>query len=190
MELKIFKINLPHSFTPKESEIAEGSFGKIFNVELDSEKYVTKFIAMKNHNKKKLASVLQEIFFTKIASALKVGAEFADIYGYDAIVFNDGISFALERCQASISAISQQSLHSEIKEQNLKKGLKTLHSLHICHSDIKKPNVAWSFKKEKMVFIDFGFTNCYPQTVGEKTKTRFVGTFQYCSPEMKKLFLL
>ena len=65
-----------------------------------------------------------------------------------------------------------------------------MHSLNICHMDIKPENVAWSEFFGKFVFLDFGFTSVLSEPAGNKSKTGFKGTYNYCSPEMKKLYYL
>lgn len=65
-----------------------------------------------------------------------------------------------------------------------------MHSLGICHLDIKKENIGWSETYKKLVFLDFSFTFNTKSEIGEKTNTGFAGTYSYCSPEMKKLYWL
>lgn len=57
--------------------------------------------------------------------------------------------------------------------------MKILHSLGICHGDIKNDNIAWSPYFEKMVLLDFGFSLPVKEEIGHKTKTRYFGTFNY-----------
>ena len=45
--------------------------------------------------------VFREIFFTKMASALKIGPTFYPLFGYDCIIFEDGIEFVMEKCEDS-----------------------------------------------------------------------------------------
>lgn len=67
--------------------------------------------------------------------------------------------------------------------------MKLLHSLKICHGDIKPANILWSEEKNKLVFIDFGMSEYVSEPVGSLTYTRFFGTHSYASPEMQSLFL-
>jgi hypothetical protein len=46
----------------------------------------------------------------------------------------------------------------------------------------------YSLKLKKLVLIDFGISNVINENVGEKTMTNFIGTFEYSTEEMKKLF--
>ncbi len=69
----------------------------------------------------------------------------------------------------------------------LSEKLKLLHSLNIAHCDIKPENIMYSREFGEPVFIDFGLTKSLKESVGEKTLTEFVGTFNYASPDMKQL---
>ena len=50
--------------------------------------------------------------------------------------------------------------------------------------------MAWSNEKEKMIFLDFGLSRFVKEDIGEKTLSRFVGTVNIASPEMKKTYFL
>ena len=65
-----------------------------------------------------------------------------------------------------------------------------MHSLQICHCDVKITNIAWSEEKNKMVFLDFGFTQFILEKIGQKTFTSFIGSYYYCSSDMKKAYFL
>lgn len=65
-----------------------------------------------------------------------------------------------------------------------------LHSLNICHKDIKYENIGYSKIYEKFVFLDFGFSKCLSEPIGYKSITNYEGTFNYSSDEMKKLYFL
>ena len=41
-----------------------------------------------------------------------------------------------------------------------------------------------------MIFLDFGLSRYVKESTGKKTLTRFVGTINKTSPEMKKTYLL
>ena len=68
--------------------------------------------------------------------------------------------------------------------------LKTIHSLQICHLDIKIDNIGWSPSFQKFILLDFTFTKFVKQRIGYKSMTSFYGTFHYASLEMKKIFWL
>ena len=40
------------------------------------------------------------------------------------------------------------------------------------------------------MFLDFGFTTFLTENIGEKTYTKFVGTFKYTYDEIQKLYYL
>jgi hypothetical protein len=41
---------------------------------------------------------LKEVFLVKIASKLEIGPKFVSVYGYCAIIFIEGLQFAMEVC--------------------------------------------------------------------------------------------
>ena len=63
-----------------------------------------------------------------------------------------------------------------------------MHSLKMVHRDIKPLNIAWSPSFEKWVFLDFGFATILEENRGNKTYTKFIGTFNYTIDELQKLF--
>ena len=48
----------------------------------------------------------------------------------------------------------------------------------------------WSFEKSKYILIDFGLAEVVMNEVGFKNSTRFVGSYNYCSQEMKRGYFL
>ena len=50
--------------------------------------------------------------------------------------------------------------------------------------------MAWSLKKNKTVFLDFGFSKVLKEGIGSKTFTKFIGTYKFTSSEMKKSYVL
>lgn len=56
-----------------------------------------------------------------------------------------------------------------------------MHTLQIIHGDIKPDNVMWSTEYNKNVFIDFGLTSLLDEKKGEKTFTKYFGTYGYCN---------
>ena len=73
--------------------------------------------------------------------------------------------------------------HSETFKQlkeDMLENLKTMHSLQFVHLDIKDSNIAWSPSFKKWIFLDFGFAMMLQEKPGEKTKTKFIGTYNFC----------
>jgi hypothetical protein len=48
----------------------------------------------------------------------------------------------------------------------------------------------WSTNYHKYVFIDFGLSKFICFGIGTKILTKFVGTYNFCCPELKKLYHL
>ena len=127
--------------------------------------------------------VIKEICFYKIASLLEIGPSYQKIFGFDVLLLDDSIEFAMEMCECNIGEIKGM-------EKDLMQGMKTMHSLKIVHRDIKDKNVSWSPTFKKWVFLDFGFATFLKQEIGEKSVTNFIGTYSWASPELQKLSLL
>ena len=71
-------------------------------------------------------------------------------------------------------------------EKELLEGIRTMHSLQIVHRDIKPSNVGWSPHFEKWVFLDFGFAKILQQSIGFKTRTKFIGNYSYATRELQQ----
>ena len=67
-----------------------------------------------------------------------------------------------------------------------------MHELHFCHRDLKPENLAWSPWHKKSIFIDFGLSTVVSVShdSGSRVLAKYVGTYDYSSPEMKKLYFL
>ena len=64
----------------------------------------------------------------------------------------------------------------------------TLHRHKIVHMDIKPDNVMFSPTLNKLVMIDYGFSEVIKEEVGFKTLITFRGTTQFISQQMMALF--
>ena len=71
---------------------------------------------------------------------------------------------------------------------DLLQGLKKMHTLRMVHRNIKDLNVAWSRHFSRWVFIDFGFATLLKEKIGEKSKSKFIGTYSYTTPELQRLY--
>ena len=107
------------------------------------------------------------------------------IFGYDLICYEDSIEFAMELCQQPNEVKEEE---EENIRQELFENLKTMHSLKMVHRDIKEPNIGWSEEFGRWVFLDFGFSTMLRQSIGQKTYTKFIGTFKYTYDELQKLY--
>ena len=63
-----------------------------------------------------------------------------------------------------------------------------MHRFGMIHMDINTSNLMWSRRKQKPVFIDFGFSRVVREECGFKTLTSFKGTPTFVDREMLKLF--
>lgn len=114
----------------------------------------------------------------KICSVLKIGPKILNPFGYDIVFFKNAAIFCMELCEN----YEGESEYKISKEKSLKISLKILHSLHVCHSDVKTENVLWSRTFQKFVFIDFGLSRFVENEVGFQTPTEFVGTYYFVCP--------
>ena len=57
---------------------------------------------------------MEEFFFFKIASVLKVGPKIENIFGFDLICYDDSIEFAMEFCQQSVDVEEDKNLKKEL----------------------------------------------------------------------------
>ena len=65
-----------------------------------------------------------------------------------------------------------------------------MHTLRMVHRDMKDQNIGWSPEFQRWVFLDFGFAKILGEKIGEKTITKFIGTFHFTTDELQQLFLL
>lgn len=63
-----------------------------------------------------------------------------------------------------------------------------MHSIRFIHLDIKPSNIAYSPHFKKYVFLDFGLSALISEKFGQKTLSKFIGTPNYCSEQMKRTY--
>lgn len=123
--------------------------------------------------------LIKEYFLLKIASALRIGPSIGNIFDFNIIVYWNCFDFSMEFCYGESSkAISL----------SLKIILSIFHHFNIVHMDIKPKNIAFSQSYNEYVFIDFGLSRAIKEGIEEKSYTRFVDSFIYCSNEMLDLY--
>ena len=98
-ELSVFRMKTNHNYYHNKEAAEIGGNGKVFHLEFEGNLYVGKLINMKNYNEKILMKFLTEVFFAKLFSELEIGPKFYPLYGYDCIIFDDGVEFIMEKCQ-------------------------------------------------------------------------------------------
>ena len=130
-----------------------------------------------------LKKVIKEYCISKICDELDCGPSMPCPFGFDILVFNNRIEFAMEKCQ-HLEKVEEEDL------QTILANLGNMHRFGVVHLDINPENIMWSPSKNKPVFIDFGFSDVVREECGFKTLTSFHGTPTYASREMLKLFSL
>ena len=159
--------------------MSSGAYSKVYVLDIEGRKCVVKSQKIQTQDRAtlnfKIEEVLRELIFYKIASILRFGPYLEKVLGYDIICYNDSIEFAMELCD------DVKEPQSKDFEKDLLEGMKTMHSLQIVHRDVKPSNVVWTPSFRKWVFLDFGFAKNLQQTIGFKTKSKFIGSYPYAS---------
>jgi serine/threonine protein kinase len=124
---------------------------------------------------------LRELCFLKVAHGLGLGPKLTNMSGFDLIFYENCVELSMERCE-EIPKVIHSIGDEELK--GLKRDLLTLHHFSIVHLDIKPMNILFSPSSKKLVFLDFGFSKLVKEILGQRTRTEFLGTPQYCGPEM------
>ena len=106
---------------------------------------------------------------TKLFFTFGVGPQLNDIFGFDLLVFQNSVVFAMEVCQKP----KKEFLNT------LYDSISLMHSFGIVHGDVKPENIMWSPSLQKNVFIDFGLSRVVKEKPGQKTYTGFFGTFEH-----------
>ena len=186
VKISILKVYLSARDFPRVL-LSSGNYGKVYQADINYVSFAIKSQTITSQDRAHLNSsideIIKEICFYKIASSLRFGPAYHRIFGFDILLFDDSIEFAMEVCDRNRG-------HPERMESDLMQGLKLMHSLNIVHRDIKDANISWSPTFSKWVFLDFGFATFLKQSTGQKSKTKFIGTYNWASDELKKLSLL
>lgn len=155
--------------------------------------YITKSIPIAYNNNSEsiiqspqLTRIITEYFFSLLAGLLEVGPKIHRLFGFDIILYNDCADYVLEVCQN----LSEYNGHMEDVEEDLKYGLRILHSLQICHCDIKPDNIMYCPRLKRVVYVDFGLARVVKEEIGYKSLTYFVGTYMYSGEQMRRLYIL
>ena len=86
----------------------------------------------------------------------------------------------MELCEEPYHKHEEEHVKRELFEN-----LRVMHSLKMVHRDMKENNIGWSPSFRRWVFLDFGFTTILKEGIGEKTWTKFIGTFSYTIKELQ-----
>jgi serine/threonine protein kinase len=110
---------------------------------------------------------------------LRCGPSVKQFFGFDILVFNDSIEFAMEKCE--VVPISST------RYNQLLENMWVMHRFKIIHGDITDTNFMFSPVHGKVVFIDFGLSKLIAEECGFKTYTSFRGTPNFVSEAMLNL---
>ena len=94
---------------------------------------------------------IKEWAILKICSVLQCSPHIENYLGFDLIIYEDCIQFAMEKGEP-VNDIE------ETQGKLLKEQLRIMHEFKIIHFDIKPENIVFSRYYDKLVFIDFGFS--------------------------------
>lgn len=96
--------------------------------------------------------------------------------GYDIAIYRNCLEFEMEFC------IQQKEIPEKVNyEQQAKTAVKIAHFFRLIHYDIKPENICFSPKQDRLVFIDFGFSEFSSVELGEMQMMSFKGSFFYAS---------
>jgi serine/threonine protein kinase len=184
MGVRVLNIDRRSPLTGK-APTSEGAYGKVHALEFLGEQIVVKSHYFGSVEPKiagkTIAAVMKEYCITRISDWVGSGPTLKNWFGFDLIVWNNSIDFALERCDPLPK-------YADSFRESLLASLASLHRFRIVHRDINPANVMFSPTKHKLVFIDFGFADIVQEGVGFKSLTSFHGTPTFVSKEMLKLF--
>lgn len=122
--------------------------------------------------------MLQEYCILKIAGLLGIAPRVRHGKGFDLVLYNNGIEFAMELCKPYYY-FSGTDFTQSFTEMLCK-----LHWLHIIHKDIKPENLFCSFDESRLLFGDFGISNIVYEQPEQLSKTFYGGTKYYMGSDM------
>ena len=177
-------LKIPENFLNSLSLLGKGSFGSVYELSHKGRNYAVKALNDKTQTIRGVSpDFYKEFFLSCLADTLGVGPKVTDIMGYDLVVTQNEMFFCMEKCESHIS-------NTHRITEDLRLCLNKMHEVGLVHLDIKVENIAFSRTQNRFVFIDFGLSRLIAQKRGHKTLTQFVGTLSYCSPEMRKCYIL
>lgn len=164
------------SFRHSNKVIGFGSFGSIYCCQKSGEntEFVVKCQKFEKNNLSDIRNHVKEFFIYDMMSALQVGPKILRKNGFDFIIFQNCLEFEMEKCD------SLRNEHYDQMKKDLKENLLKMHSLQFVHCDIKPANIMMSPTFKKTVFLDFGVSGLIKEPMGEKSLTKFRGTYEFC----------
>ena len=164
--LNIMELNFKHQGT-----IVKGAHANTYSGLFEENNITIKCIPVRSECTRHAA--IKEWFLLKIASAAEIGPKISNHFGFDILMFEGCIEFAMETC----CPIEYSNFNSDLFFWNLA----IMHKLKIAHRDIKPENLMLSPSFKKPVFIDFGLSTFIREEIGTKTFTNFIGSLNFAS---------
>ena len=156
-----------------------GGYGRVHFLRLGDREVCLKSIPMRPSEtpQKTFEGVVKEFTILKICSAMGCAPRLERCLGFDIVVYDDCLQYAMERGRPFAEMTSEH-------RAGLCSRLRLMHDFGIVHIDVKPENVVWSESHQRAVFIDFGFSEIIREPRGQKTRSIFKGTPNYASPPM------
>jgi hypothetical protein len=96
---KILIVSMNSPFTNVETD-TEGAFAKVHKLAIGDQKFVIKaHFFPPGQGLKIIRSAVQEYSITKLSSLLECGPAVGKYIGFDLIIFDNSVEFAMEECQ-------------------------------------------------------------------------------------------
>ena len=113
--------------------------------------------------------MVKEYGIAKIAHCLGCGPTIDTKLGFDLVVYNDGVAFAMGQVLTLVEIEDSQGINWE----ELIQEMKILHYFHVIHFDVRPENIGVCCTKRKPVFIDFGLAEVIKEGLGRKSNISF-----------------
>jgi serine/threonine protein kinase len=180
--------NLPRLITLFPNQLGRGSFGSVYNVSMDGNKYALKVISFRNIDDA-VALMGREVIVYNTISQLVCDSDntlFCKFISAYCDFTAKLIYVLMEYCGNSLHKIMYNNLTSitptHIYEWliNIAKGLQCMHQSKYAHLDIKPDNIVLDTTLQSKL-IDFGIAYNFS---GNKNEKLYRGSLSYMSPEM------
>ena len=115
--LYVYQTNVPYHDLDR-SEIGSGQYASVYKTPTNGKEVACKVFRKKKGQDFMIDQILKEVFIAKIASILEVGPRFETIYGYDLLITEDVVEYAMELCETNRMAILEEITETKIKKKS------------------------------------------------------------------------
>lgn len=133
LKIKILNVDKASPLSRRQIDQA-GRFGNVYRIPFYGIEIAIKSFSLAELNQEqiqtKISLAIEEYCITKICDALECGPSVIQPFGFDLIIFNDRIEFAMEKCEP-VQKLEQK------EEQSLYHKILRMHMHKIIHFDIK-----------------------------------------------------